>query len=34
MEFPPEWVIVEAEDFNLAAPRDPGDLGMELLAQS
>ena len=34
MEFPPEWVIVEAEDFNLAAPRDPGDLGMELLAQT
>ena len=33
MEFPPQWVIVEAEDFNLAAPRDPGDLGMELLAQ-
>ena len=33
MEFPPEWVIVEAEDFNLAAARDPGDLGMELMAQ-
>ena len=33
MEFPPQWVIVEAEDFNLPAPRDPGDLGMELLAQ-
>ena len=33
MEFPPQWVIVEAEDFNLAALRDPGDLGMELLAQ-
>ena len=26
-------MIVEAEDFNLPGPRDPGDLGMELLAQ-
>ena len=33
MEFPPVWVIVEADDFTLAAPRDPGDMGMELLAQ-
>ena len=33
MEFPPEWVIMPREDFEIAAPRDPGSLGMELLAQ-
>jgi len=34
MEFPPNWEIFPLEDFEIAAPRNPGDLGMELLAQS
>ena len=33
MEFPPEWTILPAEDFSTAVPRDPGDLGMDLLVQ-
>ncbi len=36
MEFPlapGEWSIFEAEDFEQAETRDPGNLGMELLAQ-
>ena len=33
MEFPPEWVVVAAEDFELATARDPGILGVELMAQ-
>ena len=34
MEFPAEWVILESDDFNLAiTPRDPGDLGIELMVQ-
>ena len=34
MEFPPtEWSIFEAADFEVAQPRNPGDLGIELLAQ-
>jgi len=33
MEFPPDWVILPEDDFNVAAPRDPGELGAELMAQ-
>ena len=33
MDFPPEWVVLPAEDFTTAAPRNPGICGMELLAQ-
>jgi len=34
MEFPPEeWTILEAGDFETAVPRDPGILGVELMAQ-
>ena len=33
MEFPPlEWDLFNAEDFELAVPRSPGELGVELLA--
>ncbi len=35
MEFPPEdWTVFEADDFGTAAPRSPGELGMDLLAQA
>ncbi len=35
MEFPrTDWVIFKAEDFGTAAVRDPGELGVELLAQA
>jgi len=35
MEFPPdEWDTFPAEAFELAACRDPGDLGVELMAQA
>ena len=33
MYFPPEWVVLPAEDFTTAAPRNAGICGMELLAQ-
>jgi hypothetical protein len=33
MEFPPRYEILEADLFATAAPRDPGDLGAEVLAQ-
>ena len=33
MEFPPEWLILQSEDFEIAAPLDPGRCGMELMAQ-
>ena len=36
MEFPlkeGEWSVFDADDFELAEVRDPGNLGMELLAQ-
>lgn len=31
---PQEWCIFDAEDFEQAEVRDPGNLGMELLAQA
>ena len=35
MDFPPEeWEIFPAEDFELAGPRDPGTLGVEVMAQA
>ena len=33
MEFPPEWNILPAEDFEIAVPRDPGEIGVDLMAQ-
>ena len=33
MDFPPEWVVLPAEDFTTAAPHNSGICGMELLAQ-
>lgn len=33
MEFPPDWVILPMGDFDLAIPRDPGPLGMEVMSQ-
>ena len=33
MEFPPQWNVLAAEDFELATTRDPGILGAELMAQ-
>jgi len=33
MEFPPDWTVLPAVDFDIAAPRDPGELGMDLMAQ-
>ena len=33
MEFPPDWNILPAEDFEIAVPRDPGEIGVELMAQ-
>ncbi len=34
MEFPPNaWDVFPAEQLDTAAPRDPGELGMELLVQ-
>jgi len=34
MEFPlDEWIVLPEEEFELAAARDPGSLGVELLAQ-
>jgi hypothetical protein len=34
MEFPPEWLVVEADQFATAQPRSAGRLGMELLVQA
>jgi len=35
MEFPPEdWPVFPANDFELAVPRDPGALGIEVMAQA
>ncbi len=31
--FPPPWDFFQDEEFELAAPRDPGELGVELMAQ-
>ena len=33
MEFPPTWDVFPMEDFETAGPRDPGELGMELMVQ-
>jgi hypothetical protein len=33
MEFPPRSEVLEADLFATAVPRDPGDLGAEVLAQ-
>lgn len=34
MEYPPtDWTVFPMEDYDLAVPRDPGDLGVELMAQ-
>jgi len=33
MEFPGEWNVFPMEDYATAVPRDPGQLGMELMAQ-
>ena len=33
MEFPPEWSVFPAADFELAAARNPLERGVELLAQ-
>jgi hypothetical protein len=33
MEFPPRYVILDADQFATAEPREPGELGAELLAQ-
>jgi hypothetical protein len=32
-DFPPSWEVFNADQFNIAAPRNPGELGMEFLAQ-
>ena len=34
MEFPPPWSFFPIKDFELAAPRDPGDVGVEAMAQA
>jgi hypothetical protein len=33
MEFPPDYVILDADHFATAEPRNPGELGAEILAQ-
>jgi hypothetical protein len=33
MEFPPNWVINEAQDFEVSGPLEPGDLTAELMVQ-
>jgi hypothetical protein len=33
MEFPPDWVIHEAQDFEVTGPMEPGDLTAELMVQ-
>jgi len=35
MEFPAtEWIVLPDEEFELAAARDPGQLGVDLLVQA
>ena len=35
MDFPPaEWQVFPMGEFDLAVPRDPGELGVELMAQA
>jgi hypothetical protein len=34
MEFPPPWVVYDGAAFDTANPIDPGDLGMEVMAQA
>lgn len=33
MDYPPKWDVFSDTDFELAVPRDPGALGIELMAQ-
>ncbi len=33
MDFPHDWVVLAAEEFETAAPRVNGDVTMEVLAQ-
>jgi hypothetical protein len=33
MDFPPEWVVTQMEDFNMASLALQGEFGIELLAQ-
>ena len=33
MDFPAEWVVLGADDFDLATLVDPGRLGMDLMVQ-
>lgn len=33
MDFPPDWDLFEAAEFELAVPRNPQDVGVELMAQ-
>ena len=33
MEFPPDWDVFPEEDFDMADPRNPGEAGVELMAQ-
>jgi hypothetical protein len=34
MEFPPPWVVYDGAALDTANPIDPGDLGMEVMAQA
>jgi hypothetical protein len=34
MDFPPLWDVFSHDDFELASPRDPGELGVELMVQA
>jgi hypothetical protein len=33
MEFPPDWSVAEAVDFDVALPSGQGEITLELLAQ-
>jgi hypothetical protein len=33
MDFPPEWIVLQMEDYNTATPDYQGDFTVELLAQ-
>jgi hypothetical protein len=33
MDFPAQWEFFQMEEFSSAAPRNPGELGVEVLAQ-